>query len=272
MAYRQNRKLNIKSADVLQVTFGLIALTSILIGGTQNFATVFITIIKIAIGLLVIIGIVFFINFIRKLQSQTRSTPAEISPLDIFKKFEKNNPTLNISTTPTIEEIENQLKKIDWFQFEKVTKRILEEKGWHVKHTGGAFPDGGIDLIATKDDQIAAIQCKHYQTNQIPVKIVRELLGAQVSHQSPTTQAILFCTPKATQPAHDLAQAHNISIYEIQDIAQDIKAIGHELFPELLNPEIKYCPKCGANMTYRHGKFSGFWGCSTYPKCKGKIK
>lgn len=29
------------------------------------------------------------------------------------------------------------------------------------------------------------------------------------------------------------------------------------------------CPKCGAKMTARSGPTGTFWGCSTFPKCKG---
>lgn len=31
------------------------------------------------------------------------------------------------------------------------------------------------------------------------------------------------------------------------------------------------CPKCGAEMKVRHGKFGAFLGCTTYPECKGII-
>lgn len=31
------------------------------------------------------------------------------------------------------------------------------------------------------------------------------------------------------------------------------------------------CPKCGAPMIYRKGRFGAFYGCSTYPKCNGIV-
>lgn len=33
-------------------------------------------------------------------------------------------------------------------------------------------------------------------------------------------------------------------------------------------PEDRICPNCGSPMKLRTGKFSKFWGCSNYPKCK----
>jgi len=29
------------------------------------------------------------------------------------------------------------------------------------------------------------------------------------------------------------------------------------------------CPDCGAKMVSRKGQYGTFWGCSTYPKCRG---
>ena len=32
--------------------------------------------------------------------------------------------------------------------------------------------------------------------------------------------------------------------------------------------ELKECPKCGANLVYRKGRFGEFLSCPGYPKCK----
>lgn len=32
------------------------------------------------------------------------------------------------------------------------------------------------------------------------------------------------------------------------------------------------CPKCGASMYLREGKYGKFYGCSNYPKCNGTRK
>jgi hypothetical protein len=43
--------------------------------------------------------------------------------------------------------LQQRLRAIDWFQFEKVVSAIYEVRGCKVKRLGGAKPDGGIDLI-----------------------------------------------------------------------------------------------------------------------------
>lgn len=36
------------------------------------------------------------------------------------------------------------------------------------------------------------------------------------------------------------------------------------------HPDV-HCPKCDSPMVARNGKNGWFWGCSTYPKCKGSL-
>jgi hypothetical protein len=36
-----------------------------------------------------------------------------------------------------------------------------------------------------------------------------------------------------------------------------------------VDPAASACPKCGSAMVKRNGPRGEFWGCSTYPKCKG---
>lgn len=38
------------------------------------------------------------------------------------------------------------------------------------------------------------------------------------------------------------------------------------------DPNAPKCPKCGAQMKLRTGKFGKFYGCTNYPSCKGTKK
>ena len=51
------------------------------------------------------------------------------------------------------------------------------------------------------------------------------------------------------------------------------KPVEGEPAPKKVEPELtdKECPKCGAPMLLRDGKFGKFLGCSTYPKCRGLV-
>lgn len=57
-----------------------------------------------------------------------------------------------------------QLRTIDWFQFEKVVDLAYRKQGYTVSRRGGANPDGGIDLVISKDGKTYAVQCKQWKT------------------------------------------------------------------------------------------------------------
>jgi hypothetical protein len=175
-----------------------------------------------------------------------------------------------VPSAPTIAE---RLAAIDWFQFEKVVKRILEADGWRVEHKGGAKADGGVDLVCIKPGRMAIVQCKHWHAFQVNVKVVRELLGAKNSAEfKDANEAMLFTFGECTKPTIEFATSNGITIFGADYIRSRIAAIGVDSFPELLHPEAKYCPKCGAPMVWRANAAKPFWGCSTYPRCRGKIE
>lgn len=35
------------------------------------------------------------------------------------------------------------------------------------------------------------------------------------------------------------------------------------------NGEIPFCPRCGSMMEIRNGRYGEFWGCMSYPRCRG---
>ena len=175
----------------------------------------------------------------------------------------------NLSSHPSTTE---RLAAIDWYQFETVTARILEAEGWTVKARGGANPDGGADLFAIRDGRKAVIQCKHWRRVMIQPKIIRELLGTKASTQFMADDAILFTLGDCTEAALACARENSVIIRGAQEIGLAIDRLGIGLFPELTNPDKKLCPKCGASMVLRTNAPNPFWGCSTYPRCRGVIE
>lgn len=168
--------------------------------------------------------------------------------------------------------ITGQLHSIDWFQFEAVAGRILEADGWAVQRSGGANPDGGADILATRNGRKAVVQCKHWRRVEVQPKIIRELLGTKTSAQFAADEAILFTLSDCTAAALSCARENNVAVYNFRDIEAAIQRLGIERFPELTNPDKKSCPKCGAAMVLREKVETPFWGCSTYPRCRGTIE
>lgn len=61
--------------------------------------------------------------------------------------------------------------------------------------------------------------------------------------------------------------------YDVQQLAVDLAPY---LVPQSMQPAVPACPQCGAQMVQRlasQGARAGqlFWGCSTYPKCRGTV-
>jgi HJR/Mrr/RecB family endonuclease len=168
--------------------------------------------------------------------------------------------------------VADQLRAIDWFQFEAVAARILESDDWSVQKSGGANPDGGADLLALRNGRKAVVQCKHWRRVEVQPKIIRELLGTKTSAQFAADDAILFTLSNCTEAALACARENNVTIYSAGTIEAVIGRLGIERFPELTYPDKKRCPKCGAVMVLRDKVETPFWGCSTYPRCRGTIE
>ncbi|MBI2517494.1 MAG: restriction endonuclease [Opitutae bacterium] len=168
--------------------------------------------------------------------------------------------------------VAEMLRGIDWFQFEAVAARILESEGWSVKKNGGAKADGGADLIATRNGRKAVVQCKHWKRIEVQPNIVRQLIGTKFGAQFKADEAMLFSLSECTVAARAEAKQNDITIYNAGMIEKAIQGIGLDKFPELTNPDDKSCPKCGARMVLRDKVVPPFWGCSTFPRCRGVIE
>jgi len=180
--------------------------------------------------------------------------------------------TSSVVTTQTgLLTARDRLDKIDWRQFERVVARILEHMEWQVTLSGGAKPDGGADIIARKNGEIAVVQCKHWKNTQVQVKVVRELLGTKASAGFAAHEAVLFTSSTCTDDASRFARGNKITVFDGGAVIRLVEEIGVERFPELVDPNRKFCPKCDAPMVRRETA-RPFWGCSTFPRCRGTIE
>lgn len=63
----------------------------------------------------------------------------------------------------------DKISASDWgYVYEKYVGQILEKEGFKVSYNGfRGFSDGGIDLIAEKEESITFIQCKYSETKKL---------------------------------------------------------------------------------------------------------
>jgi hypothetical protein len=156
-----------------------------------------------------------------------------------------------------------RLRSIDWFQFEKVVKRVLEFEGWRVQHTGGSCADGGVDLVAERNGRRIVVQCKHWHHRLVKVPVVRELFGAMKSAEFHADGALVATLVGSSQEAAEFARNNGIEQIDERYLLKRIGAAGIEHFPELMNPEEKFCPKCNRPLQHRYGG-NATWECDLH--------
>ncbi len=169
------------------------------------------------------------------------------------------------------ESVLKALGRIDWYQFEKFCAVLLRSEGFEVERKGGAHPDGGVDLIVAKDGARSLIQCKHWKTWEIKERIVREMLGSMTHFQ--VNRGAIYTLKGWTVPSLQLAEQHQIVLVDGTQLAERaMVGLSKETLNELLNCTTHHCPKCESPMIWRTGPFQPFWGCSHYPRCRGKLR
>jgi len=204
----------------------------------------------------------------------TRSQRAEIVERNIDWKALRGDLNGEQSCRRPLADLNEQLRTIDWFQFEKLVALVYRRMGYAVTRRGGANPDGGIDLVIEKEGQRSAIQCKHWKTWNVGVKAVREFLGALTD--AGITKGVFITVCGYTGEAKQLAAKHGIEIINEAGLAKIIEDTGARFDPEtlaMLNDTRKFCPKCEREMVLRTAERganpgSKFWGCPAYPKCR----
>lgn len=177
----------------------------------------------------------------------------------------------------------NWVQNLSWQEFEIQVGEVYRNRGYQVERTGGNGPDGGIDLKLQKDGRTTLVQCKHWKTWKVGVKTVRELFGVMCAEHAHA--GILMTSGRFTEEARRFAQGKAIELVEQEQFIQLIQEFQRELRgeakPETSKPETSktsatapHCPRCNSSMVLRTAKAGAkagrpFWGCSTYPKCRG---
>ena len=72
---------------------------------------------------------------------------------------------------------QNGFDEVSWQDFEVLVAELFRRQGFEVTLMGGDQPDGGIDVIVKRDGGTYLVQCKHWKTQRVGVKVVRELYG-----------------------------------------------------------------------------------------------
>lgn len=169
---------------------------------------------------------------------------------------------------------EQDMNAISWQDFEKLAAAHFKAKGFEVIEQGGPSADGGVDLILKMGRDRYFVQCKHWKARKVGVAIVRELYG--VMHAENVVGGFVVASGDFTADAKAFAQGRSIDLVDGREILKTFRrpCAGTPKAPEATeasdSPGVS-CPRCGSVMVLRKARkgASSFFGCSTYPKCKG---
>ncbi len=163
------------------------------------------------------------------------------------------------------------LNDMSWRQFEMLVGEAYRQQGYQVKELGGSGPDGGADLVMTKDGRKYLVQCKQWKAYKVGVKPVRELLGVMVGMGA--TGGIVVTSGEFTTDAVNFARNNNIQLVDgntLHEMTKGFENKGGQIDKASSTP---VCQKCGSPMiirTAKKGASAGrqFWGCTRFPTCR----
>lgn len=177
----------------------------------------------------------------------------------------------------------SSLNTMSWREFEMLVGEGFRQKGYQVKELGGDGPDGGVDLVLTKGNETFVVQCKQWKAYRVSVDVVRELYGVMAAKGA--AGGFVVTSGTFTADALEFAKGRNLTLMDGNQLFAMLHAVQQqragEIAPAAITPAsgaaqspTPACPRCGSTMVKREAKRGAnaggtFWGCSTYPQCKG---
>jgi len=216
------------------------------------------------------ISTVFFIGVSSALQY---ITPLAFAAGAFFSRVKAKRRVGIFDSQTSFETVRN----LSWQEFELLIGEAYRRKGYSVLERGGSAPDGGVDLVLTKDGRKTIVQCKHWSTYSVRVPMIREAYGVMVAEQA--DECVFVTSGRFTKDAQQFAEGKPIQMIDrlrlgalLEELKPDFQAISpRQIAPE---PDVPDCPQCGSPMVRRkatRGRKAGqsFWGCTHYPNCMG---
>lgn len=196
-----------------------------------------------------------------------------------WEKVRRRKLLDTVTSNPTA----SVLNDMTWQEFEVLVGEGFRLKGYQVKELGGNGPDGGVDLVLTMGGETTFVQCKQWKAFKVGVDVARQLYGVMASRGA--AAGFVVTSGTFTPDAIEFAKDRNVNLMDGKQLlallhtaqqhrAREITPVAHTSAPGATQTPTPACPRCGSTMIKREAKRganagNGFWGCSTYPKCKG---
>lgn len=208
----------------------------------------------------------------------------------VYRRHRQSVLHANVAASPD----RSALERLSWREFELLTAEVFRREGFAVIERGGRGPDGGVDVELKMGSDKYLVQCKQWKSQKVGVATVRELYGVMAAESA--VGGFVVASGAFTVDAHAFAEGRAIKLVHTEEILRLVSETrshpatpptadmvpsqpagvieGRKQSAALVPPS---CPKCGASMVLRSSKKAGntgdeFWGCSTFPRCRGILK
>lgn len=192
------------------------------------------------------------------------------SCVSFFRRRRQQELHSDVASNPS----RNALEKMSWQEFEGLAAETFRRQGYRVVERGGNGPDGGVDLDLYMGKDKYLVQCKQWKVSKVGVATVRELYGVMTAEHA--VGGFVVASGEFTDDARNFAEGRSIKLVATQSLLRLIS--NNAGTPSLSEPKevaaVPACPKCGGVMVQRTAKQgatagSKFWGCASFPNCRG---
>lgn len=198
--------------------------------------------------------------------------------LSVWHRAQRSNIAREVANSGAA----HALNDMSWREFETLVGEAFRLQGFRVVETGGGGADGGVDLKLTKRGETFLVQCKQWKAYKVGVDVIRELYGVMAA--SGAAGGFVVTSGRFTDEAKSFSDGRNVWLVDgprlkaMLERARSEKQTAGGGEPSARDAKFPAatptCPTCGAAMilrTTKRGSMAGsrFWGCSTYPACRG---
>jgi restriction system protein len=173
------------------------------------------------------------------------------------------------------------LRATPWKDFEYLVAEAYRRRGFTVDYSLGKGSDGGVDLVLRKDGRRSLVQCKQWKVFSVGRPVLQQMFGIMTAEGA--DEAIIVTSGRFTDEAQAFVTGKPIRLLDGPALLELVKSVqaGSEAAPNaepkpVQAPTPPRCPRCDKEMvlrTARRGNQAGskFWGCPSYPACKGTL-
>jgi restriction system protein len=236
---------------------------------------------KVPFTMLALAGVTIVVaKFLTPSRSKRRSTKASASRSGPLASMLSSSQETVPPPLPTAARART-VKDSSWDEFELLVGEIYRRRGFRSEFSAGTGADGGIDLVLRRGEERVLVQCKSWNAWKVGPKEIREFFGVLVSDGA--TRGIFVTTGRFTRDATEFAEGKPIEMIDGSAFERMLREAATGPGDDLLDvaswmpaflaaskvtqPD---CPFCRTPMVKRKGRGNLFWGCPTYPKCRGK--